>query len=274
MMYRKAITLRHERIMGAIVVAAMMLVGMGGSRSQPVGGVKGGKADEGDQNPPTPREYLSVTLPKGMLRYALVLPDGYDAGKVYPVAIALPPGGQDERMVEAGLSRYFEREAKKRGWVVVSPINPPWAERFETPPGSGTSGPIAGLMDAIAYSVLVEGHVFHILGVSNGGRAAFTGALQAPGHVGSITVLPGMLEPDISMEKIKVLKDVPIAMFVGERDSTWVEGAKKTTARLEKAGAKPTLEIIPGSEHVVELAPERIFDLLETRRAARKPAKK
>ena len=274
MIYRKAITLRHKRIISAIVVATLMLVGMGGSRSQPAGGVKGGQAAEGNQNPAAHREYLSVTLPKGTLRYALVLPDGYDAGKVYPVAIALPPGGQDEKMVEAGLSRYFEREAKKRGWVIVSPINPPWAERFENPPGAGTPGPIVGLMDAIAYSIHVEGHVFHILGVSNGGRAAFTGALQAPGHIGSITVLPGMLEPNVSVEKLKALKDVPIAMFVGELDSTWVEGANKTTAKLEKAGAKPTLEIIPGSEHVVDLSPERIFDLLDTRRAAWKPAKK
>ncbi len=274
MMYRNVLTVRHGWIMVALIVAVLMLVGIGGLRSQPEGGVKVENAGAGNQSPAAPREYLSVTLPKGKLRYALVLPDGYDAGKVYPVAIALPPGDQDEKMVEAGLSRYFEQEAKKRGWVIVSPINPPWAERFENPSGPGTQGPIAGLMDEIAYSVHVEGHVFHILGVSNGGRAAFTGALQAPKHVGSITVLPGMLEPNIPTERIKLLKDIPIAMFVGEHDSTWVEGAKKTKAKLEKAGATTTLEIIPGSDHVVELAPERIFDLLETRRPAREPAKK
>src|SRR5271156_4114875 len=56
--------------------------------------------------------------------YALVLPDRFDKTKPYSVLLALPPGDQSRQLVEAGLNLYWEAEAKRRGWVVISPAAP------------------------------------------------------------------------------------------------------------------------------------------------------
>lgn len=213
------------------------------------------------------REYVTLKLSKGILKYALILPEGYDKDKAYPVIIALPPGPQNEAMVEAGLSRYWEAEAKKRGWVVASPLNPSWAKFFDATPG-----PVAGLMDELDRTMKVENHTFHIVGVSNGGRAAFIGALQEPGKVASITVLPGLVAENVSAAQLKPLAKVPVAMFVGASDRDWVEGAKASQTKLKEAGATVTLEEVPNSGHLVEISPQKLYDLLESRRDKSAPA--
>jgi hypothetical protein len=38
--------------------------------------------------------------------------------------LALPPGDQSKELVAAGLRLYWEAQAKKRGWVVISPAAP------------------------------------------------------------------------------------------------------------------------------------------------------
>jgi hypothetical protein len=63
--------------------------------------------------------------------YALILPDHFDKSKAYPVLLALPPGDQSRQMVEAGLNFYWEAEAKRRAWVVISP-SAPSGESFYT----------------------------------------------------------------------------------------------------------------------------------------------
>ena len=50
--------------------------------------------------------------------------DGYDPAATYPVLLALPPGAQDQAMVEAGFARYWGAPARAAGWVVVSPVAP------------------------------------------------------------------------------------------------------------------------------------------------------
>lgn len=72
-----------------------------------------------------PREMRELKLSTGgVLKYALVLPDGFDSAKPFPVLLALPPGAQNAAMVDGSLRMYWEAEAKKRGWVVVSPAAP------------------------------------------------------------------------------------------------------------------------------------------------------
>src|SRR6516164_11610929 len=66
-------------------------------------------------------EFHRLELKGSSLEYALILPGHFDKTKPYPVLLALPPGDQSERMVEAGLNLYWQAEAKRRGWVVVSP---------------------------------------------------------------------------------------------------------------------------------------------------------
>jgi hypothetical protein len=68
-------------------------------------------------------EFKTIELAdKTRIRYALVLPEAYREGEVYPFILALPPGQQDQAMVEAGMRVYWEEEARRRGVIVVSPV--------------------------------------------------------------------------------------------------------------------------------------------------------
>ena len=69
-------------------------------------------------------EYRSFAAADGTrIDYAVVLPEGYQPEKSYPVMLAFPPGPQTKAMVEAGL-RFWEGEGARRGYVVVSPVAP------------------------------------------------------------------------------------------------------------------------------------------------------
>lgn len=195
------------------------------------------------------------------IRYALILPDGYDPEKAYPAMLALPPGAQNEAMVEAGLGRYWENTARERGWIVVSPINPEGARYFQS-----RSDPLGALMDDINARFNVEGDQFHVTGVSNGGRAAFLAAMDYPELFASITVLPGVLAERTSAQRVNALRGVPITMYVGSEDTDWVRAARRAVGELEIQGIDATLEVLEGEGHVVDLAPATLFDLLESRR--------
>lgn len=210
-----------------------------------------------------PQRYHTLAFgDKGeQIRYALILPDGFDPEKTYPAMLALPPGAQNEAMVEAGMRRYWEATARERGWIVVSPINPEGARYFQS-----RSDPLGALMDDINARFNVEGDQFHVTGVSNGGRAAFLAAMDYPGQFASITVLPGVLAERTSAQRVNALRGVPITMYVGSEDTDWVRAARRAVGELEIQGIDATLEVLEGEGHVVDLAPATLFDLLESHR--------
>lgn len=205
--------------------------------------------------------YHTLKIGSGEIRYALILPDDFDAAKTYPAILALPPGAQDESMVEAGLGLYWEQAARKRGWIVVSPINPDSARLFQA-----QSDPIAKLLDDINARFNIEGAKFHLTGVSNGGRAAFLAALDHPDRYASLTVLPGLLGTDATPQQVRALKDLPIAMFVGADDDEWTAEARRTVETLRKQGIEATLTIKEGQGHVMQMPADELFDLLDTHR--------
>lgn len=215
-----------------------------------------GQAPMAQESSTQPR-YQTLTIGKLEMRYALILPDGFDPNRAYPVMLALPPGGQDESMVEAGLGRYWEAYAKAHGWIVVSPINPPFAKLFEAP-----SDPLPALMDEIAQRFKVKDDKFHLTGVSNGGRAAFLAALATPERFASLTVLPGMLAERTPTAKIKALKGLPIRMYVGGEDASWVAAANRTVETLDAQGIAAELTVLEGQGHVVDVDVASVFGAL------------
>ena len=72
----------------------------------------------------TAAEFKTAVMADGTtINYALALPNAYDAGRAYPLLLALPPGGQIRVMVKAGLS-VWEQEGRARGYIVVSSVAP------------------------------------------------------------------------------------------------------------------------------------------------------
>jgi len=196
-----------------------------------------------------------------VIEYALVLPERFDKAVPYPVLLALPPGDQSRQMVEAGLHLYWEAEAKKRGWVVISPAAPDGDSFYD-----GAEKELPNLLDEISKSVLFEGGKVHLVGVSNGGLSAYRAITEYPSRFLSLTVLPGIPPDNRALVALDRLKGIPVAAFVGREDTAWVRGSRETKEKLDRLGIENTLEVVAGQGHVIALSPARLFDLLEKRR--------
>ncbi len=195
------------------------------------------------------------------VRYALSLPIGYTPDQTYPVLLALPPGPQTEAMVNAGLSGYWAA-AQNRGWIVVSPIAPDGVLFFQ-----GSEAIMPAFLDRIEGMVGVENGRFHLAGISNGGISAFRIAGTMPERFQSILVIPGLPRTDADFQNLDKLTNLPIAMFVGENDTTWLGRMQETEARLTALGADVFLEIAPNEGHVIQsITGDRLFDYLDSYR--------
>jgi S-formylglutathione hydrolase FrmB len=207
--------------------------------------------------------YYTMQINNTSLQYAVTLPDNFDANNTYPILLALPPGAQSREMVNVGLSSYWETEAKQRGWIVLSPVAPNGILFFK-----GSEAFIPEFLDRTAAQYHPEDGLYHIAGISNGGISAFRIALNNPERFKSIMALPGFPPTDDELNNLDALKDKPIAMFVGQNDSSsWVQRMQQTEQALNGLEAQVTFEIVPNEGHVIRsLSGEELFDLLESYR--------
>ena len=203
--------------------------------------------------------YYTMDLNGTPLDYAVVLPDGFDASQTYPILLSLPPGGQTKEMVDAVLDGYWSAEASRRGWIVISPVAPGGKLFFE-----GSETLIPEFLARTAQQYPPEGGKYHLSGVSNGGISSFRVAVNHPELVHSILVAPGYAKPE-DTPKLNVLKDIPIAMFVGEQDTQWVQSMQATKDELDRLGIQASLTILPNEGHVLRsLTGDQLFDLLDS----------
>ncbi|MFK7960937.1 MAG: DUF1223 domain-containing protein [Phycisphaerales bacterium] len=191
------------------------------------------------------------------LTYQLLTPPDFDPARAHRTLLALPPGGQDQAMVEAGLGRYWREEAARRGWVVIAPAAPASGRFF----GSGAAA-IEPLLDAVAREVMFDGGRVHVAGVSNGGRSAFHVATRSAARFHSILALPGGAE-EAAMEQLGSVAAFPITMYVGGKDARWITFSERTRKALATHGNTAALTVLEGQGHVVDVAPALLFDELE-----------
>lgn len=201
---------------------------------------------------------------RGRLNYVLITPDDHDRATPVPTLLALPPGMQNEAMVEEGLRRYWREEAQRRGWAVVSPSLPSSMARGSF--GEEGRGLIPVLLAEVRRHVKVEGDTFHLAGVSNGGKSAFSIALAYPDLFASILVLPGYPAVEGDMDRLGALRGKPMRMYTGELDARWRGPSEAAASALEKAGALVEHTIVKGQGHVLELTPAMLFDVLDQAR--------
>jgi pimeloyl-ACP methyl ester carboxylesterase len=209
-------------------------------------------------------EFRSVTLGDGTrIDFAVVLPPDFDADRTYPLLLALPPGRQDERMVRAGLSSYWEEAARQLGFIFASPIAP------EVMFFRGVERHVPAFLDEIGRILPIDGAV-HLAGISNGGLSAFRIAGLYPPLFQSITVLPGFPPTGEDRENLSKLKHMRITMFVGETDQPWRERSEETAQALRDLGVEVQLAVIPGEGHFLRsLAGAGIAPLITALKAAR-----
>jgi dipeptidyl aminopeptidase/acylaminoacyl peptidase len=196
------------------------------------------------------------------LRYTVTMPADFDSSRHYPAVLALPPGPQNEDMVEVTHQRYWDH-AEQRGWIVVSPVAPQGRLFFQ-----GAEVLIPGLLDAIAARLPVEAGRFHIAGISNGGISAFRIAENDPERFCSVVVFPGLPGNDRDFERLSRLKGIPVHMYAGEGDARWVTRMRATEARLRELDSPVKLTVFPDEGHVIirSLSADDVFDLLDAER--------
>lgn len=99
-----------------------------------------------------------------------------------------------------------------------------------------------------------------------GTQPPFRLATSHPELVASVLAIPGFALTDEDRRGLAGLAeaDVPVVMFVGSQDSTWVEPAGQTADVLRKAGGKVDLTVVPDQPHVItSVTGFQLFALLE-----------
>jgi len=197
------------------------------------------------------------------LKFALVMPEYYSSETAYPVLLTFPPGDQTQAMVEWELEKYWIKSTIQQGWIVVSPISP-----YDTTFFEGAEKYIPNLMEWVRTNYNVEGDKFHIAGVSNGGKSAFRIAIEHSDQVQSLTVLPGFPPSKDDFNKLNRLKSIPVTMYVGENDNTWLNESQKTYDELRDLHASHVrLHILKKEGHELEsLTSSELIQVLEDAR--------
>ena len=233
-----------------LITAALWL--MAGCQAENATSEPTGAATSPETGTPAPQlgntqlawEFTTVTLPGGELEYATLLPLDYEPDQSYPLLLALPPGGQDKSMVDAGLGSVWQLGALY-GFIVVSPAKPAAANFM--------SDASLLLPDFVAHlqSEFNIADKPHLGGISNGGISAFKAALEQPELYQSLTVLPGYARS--ADGDIAGLADLRVTLYVGENDGGWVTNSQSTYDRLVAAGNEDViLEIFPGEDHFIQ----------------------
>lgn len=212
---------------------------------------------------PGSRTFGKVTVDDVPIDYIALVPEGFTAGDTAPVLLALPPGGQDIGLATGTIRDIYQTEALARGWVVVSPAAPEGALFFD-----GSERLIPGFLDFVSSWVSPEGGAVHLSGISNGGISAFRVATENPDRFASVTVFPGFPRSDADVGALETLTSIPVNLFVGERDTGWVDPMTDAAERLTELGGDVTFEVFPDEGHLIGVLTDgvRIFDELDAAR--------
>ena len=179
--------------------------------------------------------------------YKLVLPDGYDAAKEYPAILVFGGGPQTMNTIEGTLSRNFQSEAERRGYIVIGPAAPDGDLFFYD--GDRI---FPEFLDNILAAYRIEGRKLHVAGPSNGGIAAMHVAAKFPTYFLSATAFPGYLwQP--TEPKLRKLEGICAFFYVGEHDEyRWHGEMQREAEALRARGSTARYTEEKGQVHRIE----------------------
>ena len=179
--------------------------------------------------------------------YKLVLPDGYDAAKEYPAILVFGGGPQTMSTIEGTLSRNFQSEAERRGYIVIGPAAPDGDLFFYD--GDRI---FPEFLDNILAAYRIEGRKLHVAGPSNGGIAALHVAAKFPTYFLSATAFPGYLwQP--TEPKLRKLEGICAFFYVGEHDEyRWHGEMQREAEALRARGSTARYTMEKGQPHRIE----------------------
>jgi hypothetical protein len=191
------------------------------------------------------------------VRWYATLPPDHDPAASYPVVLALPPGPGTQAMVQAGLGRYWEAEAARRGYLVLS-------VELQGQRMAGRAAPIVdGVLAAAAERYGADPGRVILTGFSNGGVGAMIALIETEARpFRGLIGLPAAAPRGASLDGLD-LAGFPVLLLAGEQDGGWVQGMRHTASELEALGAVVELEILAGQGHVIDVDPARLFDWMD-----------
>jgi len=196
------------------------------------------------------------------VNYKVVLPNGYDATKTYPAIIVFGGGPQTMNSVNGTLTRNFQAEAEKRGYIVVGVAAPDGDLFFED--GARI---FPEFLKMILSDYKIQDGKFHIAGPSNGGIASFHVAAANPQYFLSVTAFPGyMWEP--TPAKLQAISKMCVFMYVGENDEyRWHGEMQREQEALRAKGTVARYTVEKGQPHRLDTLANanasRLFDGFE-----------
>ena len=206
----------------------------------------------------------TATISGMKVNYKVVLPKNFDPAKAYPAVLAFPPGGQDMRLVDAGIDGNYRAQAESRGYIVVEPEAPNGTLFFE-----GGEKIFPAFVTKILGDYKIQDGKFNAAGNSNGGLSAFLIVSKYPQYFVSVTGFPGFLD-DATPQTMAALGKMCIHMFAGELDSGWPEEMRGQADKLKAAGYNVTYSLEKGQPHVIRTltgsGAARLFDQFDAAR--------
>jgi poly(3-hydroxybutyrate) depolymerase len=194
--------------------------------------------------------------------YKVVLPNGYNAARTYPVILVFTGGGQQLRGAENTLKSDWQAEAERRGYIVISPGSPDGSLFFEA--GDRI---FPEFLEMIRRDYRVPTGAMHVAGHSNGGLSAFHIAAKYPAFFKTVTGYPGLLDGQSDVRRIQALKPMCLFMHVGDQDSSWMSAMQRQAESLQRQGFSIRYSVEKNQVHRLRAAEidlsKRLFDQIE-----------
>jgi poly(3-hydroxybutyrate) depolymerase len=194
--------------------------------------------------------------------YKVVLPDGFDPAKTYPLVLVFTGGPQTLQIATSTVENDWRKEAERRGYIVIAPASPNGELFFE-----GADRIFPSFLDQLLRDYHVKGGIMHVAGHSNGGLSTFHVAARYPKYFSTVTGYPGLLDgPDVA--RADVLKDKCLFMHVGDQDPGWMSPMQEQAKDLSKRGFKIRIAVEKNQVHRLKAQEinlsQRLFDEIES----------
>ena len=194
--------------------------------------------------------------------YKVVLPDGFDPARTYPLVLVFTGGPQTLQIATGTIENDWRKEAERRGYIVIAPASPNGELFFE-----GADRIFPAFLDQLLRDYHVKGGVMHVAGHSNGGLSTFHVAARYPKYFSTVTGYPGLLD-GADVARADVLKDKCLFMHVGDQDPGWMSPMQEQAKDLSKRGFKIRIAVEKNQVHrlkaqEIDLS-RRLFDEIES----------
>ena len=233
-----------------LVTGLVAVVGASGSAT--VGSHRGDPGSAGSVN----YEWVEIIYGGGTrVDVAVFKPEAYSDWGNHPLILALPWGAGTPDLTLGMVDAYWNREASRRGYVVVAPSIR--GSSLATESDEFIPALFSWLDQHISYD---SGRVV-VAGASNGGRGVFHVLASHPARFAAAIGMPGSYSG--SPETLEPFAGKPVWLMVGEMDRGWHASTEATRVTLEAAGITPRVNIIRGQGHVLRVDDRILMDWLD-----------